>query len=67
MTKGVPLEASAGTLVILHGNLVHWSAANTSNASREAFTMHIAEGNLEWSQSNWLQRPDGFRAFQVRQ
>jgi phytanoyl-CoA hydroxylase len=61
--RGVPIEADAGTLVILHGNLVHYSAPNTSNFPREAFTMHVVDGRLPWSRDNWLQRDDGFRAF----
>ena len=60
---GVPIEAEAGTMVVLHGNLVHYSAANQSDLSREAFTMHVIDGRLPWSRDNWLQRDDGFRRF----
>jgi phytanoyl-CoA hydroxylase len=56
------LEAASGTLVALHGNLTHRSAANTSLLPRAAFTMHITEAALEWRPDNWLQRPkEGFR------
>jgi phytanoyl-CoA hydroxylase len=54
--RGVPLEARSGTLVVLHGNLVHYSAANTSDRGRAAFTMHVVEGALPWSPDNWLAR-----------
>jgi phytanoyl-CoA hydroxylase len=60
VAQGVPLEVPAGTLVVLHGNLVHYSAANTSDRSREAFTMHVVEGMYPWREDNWLQRDDGF-------
>ena len=60
--RGVPLEAVSGTLVVLHGNLVHYSAANVSARSRAAFTMHVVEGSLPWSPDNWLAR-DAFVAW----
>jgi phytanoyl-CoA hydroxylase len=52
----VPLEVEAGTLVLLHGSLPHWSAANTSNRSRHAFTLHVIEGRADYLDDNWLQR-----------
>lgn len=59
LTAGVPLPAAAGTLVLLHGAVLHWSAPNTGAASRHAFTLHIAEGGrgCVWRADNWLQRP----------
>ena len=55
----VPLEADAGTLVVLNGTLPHWSAANTSERSRHAFTLHVIEGRADYATDNWLQRgPD---------
>ena len=55
----VPLEVEAGTLVLLHGSLPHWSAANTSDRSRHAYTLHVIEGGAEYPDDNWLQRaPD---------
>jgi phytanoyl-CoA hydroxylase len=55
----VPLEVEAGTLVLLHGCLPHWSAANTSDRSRHAYTLHVIEGRAEYLDDNWLQRgPD---------
>jgi phytanoyl-CoA hydroxylase len=52
----VPLEVEAGTLVLLHGSLPHWSAANTSDRSRHAYTLHVIEGRAEYLDDNWLQR-----------
>ncbi len=54
----VPLEAEAGTLVLLHGTLPHWSAPNTSDRSRHAYTLHVIEGGADYLDDNWLQRPE---------
>ena len=53
----VPLEADAGTLVLLHGTLPHWSAPNTSSRSRHAFTLHVIDGVADYPADNWLRRP----------
>ena len=56
----VPLEAAAGTLIALHGTLPHWSAANTSDRSRHAYTMHLIDGTADYLADNWLQRRPDF-------
>ncbi|MDH3682787.1 MAG: phytanoyl-CoA dioxygenase family protein, partial [Acidimicrobiia bacterium] len=38
-TGAIPLPAEVGTVVVLHGSLPHWSAPNTSNRSRHAYTL----------------------------
>ncbi|CEM07811.1 unnamed protein product [Vitrella brassicaformis CCMP3155] len=56
--NAVPLEVPKGTLVLLHGTLVHFSEHNYSNTSRHAYTLHIVEqDDCQWSSDNWLQRP----------
>ena len=57
----VPLPALAGTLVLLHGGVVHFSAPNASAAPRAAYTVHVVEGGRghAWAPDNWLQRPAG--------
>lgn len=60
-----PLEAKAGTLVILHGLLPHLSYANRSPKSRHAYTLHVVDGAAEYPADNWLRRsaempPRGF-------
>jgi len=56
----VPLETKAGTLVILHGNVVHYSEDNRSNKSRHAYSVHIVEAhNTSYPSFNWLQHSDG--------
>ncbi len=52
----VPLEAEAGTLVVLHGTLPHWSGPNTSSISRHAYTLHLIDGEADYPADNWLQR-----------
>ncbi len=52
----VPLEAEAGTLVLLHGTLPHWSAPNTSDHSRHAYTLHVIDGVADYPADNWLRR-----------
>lgn len=57
--RAVPLEATAGTVVVLNGLLPHWSAPNTSDSSRHAFTLHVIDGAAHYPDDNWLQRsPD---------
>ena len=58
-TDLVPLEVAAGTLIVLHGSLPHWSAPNRSEKSRHAYTLHIIDGTADYLDDNWLQRgPD---------
>jgi phytanoyl-CoA hydroxylase len=65
-TEGlVPLEATTGTVIALHGLLPHRSDTNRSDRSRHAFTLHIIDAEAEWADDNWLQRPTDlpFRGF----
>ena len=55
-SKLVPLEAKAGTMVVLHGLLPHMSFANRSTRTRHAYTMHLIEGQADYPEWNWLQR-----------
>lgn len=52
----VPLEATKGTLVLLHGLLPHWSGVNRSEHSRHAYTVHVIDAAAEYPAENWLQR-----------
>ena len=53
----VPVEAAAGTLVVLHGLLPHWSDVNRSPKSRHAYSVHCISAAAEYPSWNWLQRP----------
>jgi len=54
--SAVPLPCAAGTLVVFHGLLPHYSAANRSPRSRLAYTLHVTDGNAVYLTLNWLQR-----------
>lgn len=54
----VPLEAPAGTLIVLHGLLPHKSDANTSPRSRHAYTVHVIDGACAYPADNWLRRSE---------
>ncbi len=55
----IPLETPAGTLVVLHGRLPHWSGPNRSAQSRHAYSVHLIEAGAHYPADNWLRRgPD---------
>ncbi|KAL8342505.1 hypothetical protein RB598_004074 [Gaeumannomyces tritici] len=57
----VPGEVKAGSLVLIHGNLLHKSEKNLSQKGRIIYTFHIIEGDLPYDARNWLQPPaEGF-------
>ena len=56
-------EVEAGTLVLIHGNLLHKSEKNTSQKGRMIYTFHVIEGEEEYDERNWLQVPGGPEAF----
>ena len=51
-------EVEAGTLVLIHGNLLHKSERNLSGKSRFIYTFHVIEGENEYDGRNWLQPPE---------
>ncbi len=55
-STAIPLEVSAGSLVVFHGLLPHYSAPNRSSRSRHAYTLHVTCGRSVYSPANWLQR-----------
>ncbi|CAN6478532.1 unnamed protein product [Victoria cruziana] len=53
----VALEVKAGSLIVLHGDLVHQSFENRSLKSRHAYSMHAVETDgCSWAAENWLRR-----------
>ena len=58
------VEVKAGTLVLMHGNLIHASEANLSDESRVAFNFGVIEGTLPWLADNYLQPYDGTGEFE---
>ena len=61
----MPLPASKGTLVVLHGQLPHRSGPNLSDRSRHAYTLHLIDGKCRYSPDNWLQRGAGYAAARI--
>lgn len=55
----VSLPCKKGSVVIIHGSVVHMSNKNVSPHSRHVFTFHMVDGKAKWSPSNWLQYPEG--------
>lgn len=50
-------EVKAGTLVLIHGNILHKSEKNLSGKSRNIYTFHVIEGDQKYDERNWLQPP----------
>jgi phytanoyl-CoA hydroxylase len=51
-------EVKAGSLVLIHGNLLHRSEKNLSQKGRIIYTFHVIEGGgPTYDQKNWLQPP----------
>lgn len=55
------LDVKAGSLILIHGNVLHKSEKNTSPRSRYAYTFHVIESadGWEYDERNWLQPPEG--------
>ncbi|KAK5108681.1 hypothetical protein LTR62_008086 [Meristemomyces frigidus] len=56
-------EVKAGTLVLIHGNLLHKSEKNISSKGRMIYTFHVIEGEKEFPADNWLRMPGGPEEF----
>ncbi|KIW11512.1 hypothetical protein PV08_10813 [Exophiala spinifera] len=52
-------EVTAGSLVLIHGNILHKSKKNTSQKGRIIYTFHLIEGEEQYDGRNWLQIPGG--------
>lgn len=53
----VPIEVKAGSLVVIHGDLIHQSFENQSSKSRHAYSLHVIDTvGCEWSPDNWIRR-----------
>lgn len=58
------LEVKAGSLVLMHGNLLHKSDANRSDKHRVAFNFNVIEGGCRWKEDNYLQPCEGQAEFE---
>jgi hypothetical protein len=58
------LEVNADPSFLMHGNLMHTSAANKSGKSRVAFNFGNDEGTRKWLVDNYLQPYEGETDFE---
>jgi phytanoyl-CoA hydroxylase len=47
----------AGSLVLIDGKVIHKSAKNLSDHTRNAYTFHVVDGTAVYDEYNWLQIP----------
>jgi phytanoyl-CoA hydroxylase len=53
----VPIEVKAGSLVVIHGDLIHQSFENQSPKSRHAYSVHAVDTDgCKWAEDNWIKR-----------
>jgi len=55
----ISCPVSKGSLVLIHGNVVHQSEPNLSDKPRNAFAFHLIEGSYSYDDRNWLQPEHG--------
>lgn len=55
-SKFIPVPVKKGSMVVIHGEVVHKSEHNKSNKSRQIYTFHMFDQkNTTYSKQNWLQ------------
>ncbi|KAH8504599.1 hypothetical protein H0E87_012007 [Populus deltoides] len=53
----VPIEVKAGSMVLIHGDLIHQSFENQSLKSRHAYSWHVVDTDgCKWAPENWIRR-----------
>ncbi|KAL4612578.1 hypothetical protein ACB092_08G209900 [Castanea dentata] len=53
----VPIEVKAGSMVVIHGDLIHQSFENQSPKSRHAYSLHVVDTDgCKWAPDNWIRR-----------
>ncbi|KAL0408967.1 UNVERIFIED_CONTAM: Phytanoyl-CoA dioxygenase [Sesamum radiatum] len=53
----VSIEVKAGSLVVIHGDLIHQSFENKSSTSRHAYSLHVVDTDgCRWAEDNWIRR-----------
>lgn len=53
----VSIEVKAGSLVVIHGDLIHQSFENQSSKSRHAYSLHVVDTDgCQWAPDNWIKR-----------
>lgn len=55
-SKFIPVTVAKGSLVLIHGLVVHKSKPNMSQLPRPVYTFHVVDFHeTKWSPDNWLQ------------
>jgi len=54
--RGVARSRRAGSVVVIHDHLPHYSSHNYFEWLRHALSLHVKAGAAKWSQRNWLHR-----------
>lgn len=56
LSEAVPIECPAGTLVLIHAGVVHYSEDNISADARHAYSIHVIDGKegVAYPADNWL-------------
>ncbi|CAG7862067.1 unnamed protein product [Brassica rapa] len=50
----VTIEMKPGSIIAIHGDLIHQSFENLSPKSRHAYSLHVVESDgCKWAQDNW--------------
>lgn len=55
--KAAPLEARKGTLILLHGMLPYFTAANHDSRVRRSYSLNLVDRVARWAPDNWMRRP----------
>jgi phytanoyl-CoA hydroxylase len=63
MDLAVPLTIKKGSVLFFDGRFPHFSHANRSDHSRDAYVLHIVDGKASPRASNWLRRAMPTRGF----
>eukprot|EP00123_Amoebidium_parasiticum_P006003 comp17061_c0_seq2/m.15799 comp17061_c0_seq2/g.15799 ORF comp17061_c0_seq2/g.15799 comp17061_c0_seq2/m.15799 type:complete len:271 (-) comp17061_c0_seq2:20-832(-) len=56
-SKFIPAPCKRGTVVVIHGAVVHKSSENTSDKSRNVYTFHSISGSAHYCNKNWCVFP----------
>ena len=54
--SAIPVQVKAGSLLVFNGMLPHYSAPNRSDKPRNAYTLHVTDGQCAYDPQNWIQR-----------
>ncbi|CAD5221367.1 unnamed protein product [Bursaphelenchus okinawaensis] len=62
-SKFLPVPVPKGSMVLINGLVAHKSEPNTSDKSRHAYTVHVAEmvERKKWHERNWLQETEDYK------